>query len=148
MNLYRESVPGSVLTFVDNRLASSQAVYQWEGCMLGPAGDVTGFEQGGVNSSDFYKLYNNEQLEVAQSSNLGVDIGSSVISAVGQADDVILLTNDLYDLKLLLRLTENYCDKFRVKLEPGKTKLLTFIVYNFFFNISQSILKCLFQKYT
>jgi len=83
---------------------------------MGPAEDITGFEQGGVNSSDFYKLYNNEQLDVAQSSELGVDIGSSVISAVGQADDVILVSNDLHALKLLLKLTENYCAKFRVKL--------------------------------
>ena len=42
-----------------------------------------------MNSSDYYKLYNNEQLVVAQDSGLGVDIGSGVVSAVGQADDVI-----------------------------------------------------------
>ena len=101
-------------------------MYEWDGKMMGPAVDITGFEQGGVNSSDFYKLYNNEQLDVAQSSDLGIDIGSSVVSAVGQADDVILLSNSLYDLKLLLRLTESYCSKFRIKLEPGKTKLLAF----------------------
>ena len=43
---------------------------------MGPAEDVTGFEQGGVNSSDYYKIYNNEQLKVAQESKLGVDIES------------------------------------------------------------------------
>ena len=47
-------------------------------------------------------------------------------SHIGQADDVIFVSNDLHDLKLLLKLTENYCAKFRVKLEPGKTKLLVF----------------------
>ena len=44
--------------------------------MLGPAPDMTGFEQGGVNSSDFYNLYNNEQLKTAQASGLGVNLGS------------------------------------------------------------------------
>ena len=91
---------------------------------MGPAEDVTGFEQGGMNSSDFYKLYNNEQLTIAQGSELGVDIGSGVISAVGQADDVMLLSNSIYSLKLLVKLTEEYCLKYRVKLEPKKTKLL------------------------
>ena len=77
-----------------------------------------------MNSSDYYKLYNNEHLTTAQSSELGVNIGSGVISAVGQADDVMLLSNDIYSLKLLVKLTEEYCLKYRVKLEPQKTKLL------------------------
>ena len=84
--------------------------------MMGPALDDTGFEQGGINSSDFYKLYNNSQLKAAQETEIGVDIDSCVISAIGQADDVILAANDLYDLQLLVRLTENYCEKYRVKL--------------------------------
>ena len=51
-------------------------------------------------------------------------MGSAVISAVGQADDVILMSNDIYSLQLLVKLTEDYCQKYRVKLEPKKTKLL------------------------
>ena len=94
--------------------------------MMGPAKDDTGFEQGGINSSDYYKLYNNTQLKVAQESEIGIDIESCVISAVGQADDVILAANDLYDLQLLVKLTENYCENYRVKLEPSKTKLVAF----------------------
>ena len=72
---------------------------------MGPAKDTTGFEQGGVNSSDYYKLYNNEQLKSAQESKLGVNIGSGVISAIGQADDVILAAPSLYKLQLLVKLT-------------------------------------------
>ena len=90
---------------------------------MGPAGDTTGFEQGGVNSSDFYKLYNNEQLKSAQDSKLGVNIGSGVISAIGQADDVLLVSESLHSLQLLVYLTEQYCLKYRVLLEPSKTKL-------------------------
>ena len=90
---------------------------------MGPSKDTTGFEQGGVTSSDYYKLYNNEQLRSAQSSRLAVDIGSGVISAVGQADDVILAAPSPYHLQLLVNLTEQYCTKFRVKLESSKTKL-------------------------
>ena len=82
---------------------------------MGPAKDMTGFKQSGVNSSDFNKFYNNEQLLTAQQSHLGANIGSSVISAIGQADD-----------RMLVSLTEYYCSKFRVHLEPAKTKLLWF----------------------
>ena len=55
-----------------------------------------------------------------------MDIDSCVVSAVGQADDVMLVANDLYDLQLLVKLTENYCTKYRVKLEPTKTKLIAY----------------------
>ena len=100
------------------------AVYEWDNTMMGPAPDTTGFEQGGVNSGDYYKLYNNQQLKSAQRSNLGVDIKSSVISAVGCADDVILASNSIDDLQMLARLTEYYYSKYRVKLVPSKTKFL------------------------
>ena len=42
---------------------------------MGPIRDKHGLEQGGGNSSDLYKLYNNEQLETAQKSEQGVYLG-------------------------------------------------------------------------
>ena len=122
--LFMSGVTGSALLCLNNRLENRSTVYLWEGEMLGPAVDKTGFEQGGVNSGDFYKLYNNEQLKSAQDSELGVNIGSSIVSAIGQADDVILVASNVNNLKLLARLTEVYCSKFRVQLVASKTKLL------------------------
>ena len=124
--LYKANITGTALAFVDSRLANKATVYQWDGEALGPAQDDTGFEQGGVNSSDYYKLYNNEQLSCAQKSGLGVGIGNSTISAVGQADDVILMASTIHDLHLLATLTESYCRKYRVSLVPSKTKLLVY----------------------
>ena len=122
--LFKAGMSGSALLFINNRLENRSTVYQRDGEKLGPAQDVTGFEQGGINSGDFYKLYNNSQLNVAQSSSLGVDIGSSVVSAIGQADDVVLAANSVESLQLLAQLTESYCTDYRVKLVSSKTKLL------------------------
>ena len=36
------------------------------------------------------------------------------------------MSNDINNLLLLVKLTEEYCAKYRVKLEPKKTKLLAF----------------------
>ena len=124
--LFKAEVLGGAINIVDKRLENRKTVYEWDGTMMGPSPDGTGFEQGGINSGDYYKLYNNVQLNDAQDSELGVDIGSSTISAVGQADDVMLVANDLNDLRLLVTLTERYCSKYRVKLEPSKTKLLAY----------------------
>ena len=110
--LFKLGITGSALLHINSRLANRRTVYNWDGEMMGPASDITGFEQGGINSSDYYKLYNNEQLETAQQSRLGVDIGSSVVSAVGQADDVMLVSSSLEKIQLLITLTEDYCKKF------------------------------------
>ena len=122
--LFVSGVTGSALLLINNRLENRTTVYQWDGHMFGPARDTTGFEQGGINSGDFYKLYNNEQLKNAQASGLGVNIGSSIVSGIGQADDVMLGANCLDSLRLLARLTEVYCANYRVKLVASKTKLL------------------------
>ena len=131
--LFKAGVSGSALLLINNRLASRSTIYEWGGEMMGPAHDQTGFEQGGINSGDYYKLYNNEQLKSAQNSQLGVDIGSSTISAIGQADDVILAANNIHDLQLLAKLTESYCARYRVKLVPSKTKLLPLFNQNHHF---------------
>ena len=88
---------------------------------MGPSKDNTGFKQGGINSSDFSTTILNSKL---LKSKLGVDIDSCVISGIGQADDVMLVTNDIYDLQLLVRLTENYCKNYRGNL-PRPSSLLT-----------------------
>ena len=122
--LFMAGISGSAMVLINNRLENRCTVYQWDGEMLGPASDITGFEQGGINSGDYYKLYNNSQLKSAQSSCLGVDMSSSTVSAVGQADDVILAANSIDSLRLLAKLTESYCSSYRVKLVSSKTKLL------------------------
>jgi hypothetical protein len=125
------------LIYLDNRLRNRRSTYiEWEKELLGPIKDTQGVEQGGCPSDRIYRLTNNEQLDTAQKSQLGVDLGLSlapsgallrqVLSAVGQADDVGLVSSDLKKLKLLLFLTKLYCQKFQVKLVGAKTKLLVF----------------------
>ena len=63
---------------------------------MGPVNDELGLEQGGLNSSDMYKLYNNELLVSAQRSEQGVDLGGRLIlPANGLVDDTALSTNSL-----------------------------------------------------
>ena len=72
--LYRAGMQDDALVMINKRLANRSMVYEWNKELLGAAPDITGFEQGGINSSDYYKLYNNSQLDNAQRSGLGVDM--------------------------------------------------------------------------
>ena len=93
---------------------------------MGPVKDELGVEQGGPNSSDHYKIYNNEQLVVAQESGLGSLVGDQLVAAVGQADDSALCSHDINQLQFLLNLSVQYCEKYQVELSTPKTKLLVF----------------------
>ena len=124
-NLYLAGMKGNSLQYINNRLSNRLTYCDWEKEIMGPIADQHGLEQGGCNSSDLYKLYNNELLKTVQSSNQGIDMGDGlVISGVGQADDIALLSNDIYKLFNILSLTLNFCKKFNVELCPEKTKLL------------------------
>ena len=117
---------GHKLLYLDNRLKNRKTFVEWDFRILGPIKDELGFEQGGVSSGDLYTLYNADQLSVAQDSGLGVDIGVTTISSIGQADDVVLLSTDLAFLNHLLQLTLDYCDYHHVILALEKTKLMAF----------------------
>ena len=93
---------------------------------MGPILDQCGLEQGGVSSSDFYKIFSRDQLAMAQDSRLGAPLGNLLVSAVGIADDTALVANDIRSLKLLLHLTSIFCSKYNVKLCASKTKLQIF----------------------
>ena len=94
---------------------------------MGPIIDEQGLEQGGVSSSDFYKIFGREQLVLAQKSSLGVKLGQTLtVSAIGQADDTVLTSNNINNLFYLLQLTKNFCSKYMVELCADKTKLQVF----------------------
>ena len=82
---------------------------------MGPIDDTIGVEQGGVNSDRIYKMCNNVQLSTAQASGLGVDMGSHIISCIGQADDIALVSNNLTKLAGLLQLSIEYCNDYHVE---------------------------------
>ena len=66
------------LIYLDNRLRSRRTLIEWDKEILGPIRDTQGVEQGGCASDKIYRLVNNEQLQTAQASELGVDLGMVV----------------------------------------------------------------------
>ena len=125
-NLFSAQSLDQSILYVDNRLANRNTVVDWNGCLMGPISDEQGLEQGGCNSSEFYKIFGKEQLEMAQHSELGVPLGDLCISAIGQADDTVLVSNSIYGLQYLLHLTSVFCKRNLVELCADKTKLQAF----------------------
>ena len=56
-NLYFSGTTGETLLYLDARLGNRQTYLDWNGQLMGPILDEQGVEQGGINSSDFYKIF-------------------------------------------------------------------------------------------
>ena len=127
--LHHANIDGHPLLYINHRLGNRSTVIDWNGQHMGPVADERGLEQGGVSSSELYKVFGKEQLTMAQHSQLGVPLADSedlVISAIGQADDTLLVSNNIKNLQFLLHLSDIFCSRYQVKLSPGKTKLQVF----------------------
>ena len=132
-NLYFAGTDDHRLLFINNRLSSRHTYCEFDKILMGPIIDSRGLEQGGISSSDLYKLYNNEQAEAAQKSQLGVQLdlcSRNIVSCISLADDAVLVANEIVDLQNLIYLTELYCKKYGVELVIDKTKLIAFSVKN------------------
>ena len=123
-NMFVSGMSGNTLTYMNNRLTNRKTFVEWDKTLMGPIMDEQGLEQGGPNSSDLYKLYNNELLKTTQSSGLGVPLKKQIISSVGLADNTVIAANKISNLNNILTLVMNYCEKYSVSLCPSKTKLL------------------------
>ena len=138
-NLFMAGMDGNTTVLINNRLVNRRTYLDWDRTLMGPIKDELGLEQGGSNSSDYYKIYSNENLKVAQKSLQGIPLNKSpnkslgnfqslaksqVISAIGLADDTVLSANKLSNLSNILSLTQNYCKRYGVTLSHEKTKLV------------------------
>ena len=135
-NLFHANTTGQTLLYLDNRLENRKTFIDWDGQLMGPISDERGLEQGGPNSTDFYKIFGEEQLSTAQLSSLGIQLGDLTISGIGQADDTVLISNRIQNLKYLLHLTKIFCSKYQVQLCSDKTKLQAFSTKDMSFTVS------------
>ena len=126
-NAYLARTNGHGLLYINSRLENRKTFVEYDKTLMGPIRDSLGVEQGGVNSDRIYKLCNNVQLSTAQNSGLGANIGSTVLSSSGFADDTKLASNSLSKVGCLLHLTNEYCKDYHVDLVAEKTKLLAFV---------------------
>ena len=67
---------GNTTVFINNRLVNRRTYLDWDRTLMGPIMDELGLEQGGANSSDYYKIYSNENLATAQKSLQGIPLNN------------------------------------------------------------------------
>ena len=106
---------------------TSRVTYVEQGkVIMGPNCDTVGVEQGGVSSSDQFQLVNGAELVMTNGSGLGLDMGAVIVAAIGQADNVALVSPHPAALQLPLNLSEAFSASTSLTKVPEKTKLLAY----------------------
>ena len=108
---YLAGTQGEWLVYLDHRLRNRKTFIKWDKEILGPIRDTIGLEQGGCANERFYRLVNNEQIKIAQDSELGFQLDLAMrpvtrgnVSALERADNVALVSTSLGSLQALLQL--------------------------------------------
>lgn len=119
--LYHCGVQDKHWTLIESLHTSAASVVKWDGQLSLPFEISQGIRQGGILSTDLYKLYQNPLLNTLQSSGLGARIGDIVCNASACADDLALNSNNNEDTQVLIDIAVDYSDREQYKLQPLKS---------------------------
>jgi hypothetical protein len=83
-----------------------------------------GVRQGGILSTDLYKLYINPLLARLESANVGMRIGNISTNCTACADDVALLSGNPNHTQILINMCNDYAHMEGYELQPAKSVAL------------------------
>ncbi len=98
----------------------------WEGESSKPYHIKQGVRQGGILSTDLYKLFLDQLLHRLQSTDLGMKIGPTHIAATACADDLILMSPSKHAIQTLLDEAVSYAKRHRYLLHPTKSVITAY----------------------
>jgi hypothetical protein len=86
-----------------------------------------GVRQGCVLSPFLYSIFINGLIKKIRKSGLGVKISENeTLETLFFADDIVLFTNNRYDLQKLLKIVHKYSKKWRFEINVKKSSVVMF----------------------
>ena len=108
--------------YLANRLSSRKTYLKYQTTVMGPIND-RGVEQGSISSSKLFQLTTDNELQTLNASGVGVPIGSNILTALGQADDEVLLATNSWESQTLINLAVYLSTQMNCKNVPTKTTI-------------------------
>ena len=81
-DLFQIGMNDQGLLLIDQRLKNRRTICEWDRTLLGPIVDECGVEQGGSNSSEYFKVSNNNQLTLVQATSFSINVGPVTFSCI------------------------------------------------------------------
>ena len=99
---------------------------KWAKARSNPFKVLNGSKQGGVLSPDFFAVYINDLIAMLKSMGLGCHVINLFIACLLFADDMSVIAPTREALQQLLNTCASYCQKFCLKFNVAKTKVMVF----------------------
>ncbi|XP_021377157.1 uncharacterized protein LOC110465561 [Mizuhopecten yessoensis] len=122
--LFLAGVDGKSWKVIQDLHFRTTSCVKWDGQLSDSFQILQGVRQGGLLSTELYKVYVNDLLNCIQSTGLGIKIGTNDCSAPTCADDVTILAHELSSLQTLLDVAVDYSSMERYILQPEKSTVL------------------------
>lgn len=100
----------------------------WNGAMSEPFYILQGNIQGAYASPDDYLSYLLKNLTNLSNSELGFRIGDTNVCTPTCADDMLIMSSNMYDLQVLLNMVVDYANKEHYIIHPEKSMIIPFNV--------------------
>ena len=122
--LYHNGVGGLNWLLINSLHQESLTSVKWQGQLSESYVNEQGVRQGGVLSTDLFKVYDNGLLDRVQYSGRGAKIGKIGIEAPACADDTTYLSNDAESLQFLINISKDSSDMDGYILQEIKSVVL------------------------
>ncbi|MCG8033052.1 MAG: endonuclease/exonuclease/phosphatase family protein, partial [Candidatus Thiodiazotropha taylori] len=99
--LFHIGIEGPEWSLIHSMHVGAESVVKWEGATSDPFQVQQGVRQGGILSTDLYKLYGNRLLNRLTDLAIGAHIGETSCVAPTTADDMALVASELTVLRLV-----------------------------------------------
>jgi hypothetical protein len=102
---------------------NAKSVVKWEGKLsqLGPFKVNQGVRQGGILSTNLYKLYINQLLNMYETTGIGYRIGNISVNSTACADDIALISEEQDQTQILINMAYDYAYMEGYELQPTKS---------------------------
>ncbi len=87
---------------------------------------TNGCRQGDVTSPTAFCVLINDLIKELKGSKIGVKVHDIVITVLAYADDIVLLADTPENLQKLIDIVQNWCKKWRLIINPNKSKIVHF----------------------
>ena len=125
--LFHIGSDGSEWSLIHSMHAGVESVVKWEGITSGPFQVQQGVRQGGILSTDLYKLYGNNLLIRLTDLAIGAHIGGTSGVAPTTADNMTKAASELIVLQRLVNTSVDYSLMENYLLQPIKSVIVALL---------------------
>ena len=120
----KAGIRGKMFRVIENLFSSNPAQVLVDG-FLSPTFSIDrGVLQGSKLGPILFNLFINDLLERLNNSNLGVTVGDIQVSALGYADDIVLVTDCPKKAQSLLNICQSWANENNMFLNTSKCKVM------------------------